>query len=90
MHTDILLAHHALLTPDLLSLDWAVVETRLQAYGRLSWPELPPPEAVFAAILRGVFDDVLFITALLALAWQVYGQLSGDVGARAANLLLRR
>ena len=62
MQTDILLSHHALLTPDLFALDWAAVETRLQAYRRHPWPELPPPEAVFAIILRG-FDDVLLITA---------------------------
>jgi hypothetical protein len=35
---------------------------------------LPPPEAVFADILRGFFDDVLLITAVLALAWHVNGQ----------------
>jgi len=63
MQTDILLSHHALLTPDLFALDWAAVETRLQAYRRHPWPELPPPEAVFAIILRGFFDDVLLITA---------------------------
>jgi hypothetical protein len=90
MQTDILLAHHALLTPDLLTLDWTAVETRLQGYRRHPWPELPPPEAVFAIILRGVFDDVLLITAVLALAWHVNGQQSSDIGARAATLLLRR
>jgi hypothetical protein len=90
MQTDILLAHHALLTPDLLTLDWATVETRLRAYRRHQWPDLPPPEAVFAIILRGFFDDVLLITAVLALAWHVNGQQSGDIGARAATLLLRR
>jgi hypothetical protein len=51
---------------------------------------LPPPEAAFAIILRGVFDDVLLITAVLALAWHVNGQQSSDIGARAAALLLRR
>lgn len=35
MQTDILLSHHALLTPDLFALDWAAVQTRLQAYRRL-------------------------------------------------------
>ena len=90
MQADILLAHHALLTPDLLARDWGSVQTRLQAYRRHVWPELPPPEAVFAIILRGVFDDVLLITAVLALAWHVNGQQSSDIGARAATLLLRR
>ena len=90
MRTDILLSHHALLTPGLLTLDWAAVEARLQAYRRHEWPELPPPEAVFAIILRGVFDDVLLITAVLALAWDVNEQQSSDIGARAATLLLRR
>ena len=88
--SDILLSHHALLTPDLLALDWAAVETRLQAYRRHEWPDLPPPEAVFAIILRGVFDDVLLVTAVLALAWHVNGQQSTDIGARASTLLLRR
>ena len=88
--SDILLSHHALLTPDLLALDWAAVETRLQAYRRHEWPDLPPPEAVFATILRGVFDDVLLVTAVLALAWHVNGQQSTDIGARASTLLLRR
>jgi hypothetical protein len=87
---DILLEHHALLAPDLLTLDWAAVETRLQAYRRHQWPELPPPATVFAIILHGVFDDVLFITAVLALAWNVNGQLSSKIGARAAGLLRRR
>jgi hypothetical protein len=90
VQTDILLAHHALLTPDLLALDWAAVETRLQAYRRHPWPDMPPPQAVFAVILRGFFDDVLLITAVLALAWHASGQQSGDIGARAAVLLLRR
>jgi hypothetical protein len=90
MHTDMLLAHHALLTPELLTLDWAAVEARLQANRRHAWPELPPPEAVFVIILRGVFDDVLLIMAVLALAWNVNGQQSSDIGARAATLLLRR
>ena len=90
MQTDYLLSHHALLTPDLLSLDWPAVETRLQAYRRHPWPDLPPAETVFAVILRGVFEDVILITALLALAWHVNGQQSTDIGARAANLLLRR
>jgi hypothetical protein len=90
MQTDILLSHHALLTPDLFALDWAAVETRLQAYRRHQWPELPPPEAVSAIILRGFFDDVLLITAVLGLAWYVNGQQSSDIGARAARLLLRR
>jgi hypothetical protein len=90
MQTDILLTHRALLTPDLLTLDWAAVETRLQAYRRYPWPELPPPEAVFAIILRGVFDDVLLITAVLALAWHVNRQQSSNIGAQAATLLLRR
>ncbi len=90
MQTDILLSHHALLTPDLFGLDWATVDTRLQAYRRHPWPELPPPEAVVAIILRGYFDDVLLITAVIGLAWHVNGQQSGDIGARAAKLLLRR
>jgi hypothetical protein len=90
MQTDNLLMHNALLTPDLLTLDWAAVETRLQAYRRYPWPELPPPEAVFAIILCGVFDDVLLITAVLALTWNVNGQQSSNIGARAATLLLRR
>jgi hypothetical protein len=90
MHTDIFLIHHALLTPDLLSLDWPAVETRLQAYRRHPWPDLPPAEAVFVVILRGVFDDVLLIAGLLALTWHVNGQQSSDIGARASNLLLRR
>jgi hypothetical protein len=90
MQTDILLAHHALLTPDLLALDWDAVETRLRAFRRYPWPDMPPPEAVFGVILRGFFDDVLLITAVLALAWHVNGQQSGDIGARAAILLLRR
>jgi hypothetical protein len=90
MQPDILLTHRALLTPDILSFDWAAVETRLQAYRRHPWPELPPPEAVFGLILRGFFDDVLLIAAVLALAWHVNGQQSSDIGARAATLLLRR
>jgi hypothetical protein len=90
MHADILLVHHALLTPDLLTFDWAAAETRLQAYRRHEWPELPPPAVVFAIIVRGLFDDVLLVTAVLALAWHVNGQQSTDIGARAASLLLRR
>ncbi|WP_140981011.1 hypothetical protein [Bradyrhizobium guangdongense] len=90
MHTDFFLAHHALLTPDVLSLDWAAVEARVNPYRRDPSPDLPPPQALFAVILRGVFDDVLLVTALLALAWHVNGQQSSDIGARAANLLLRR
>lgn len=90
VQTDILLRHPALLTPGFLTLDWTAVEMRLQAYRRYPWPELPPPEAVFAIILRGIFDDVLLITAVLALAWDVNGQQSSNIGARAATLLLRR
>ena len=88
--TDILLAHHALFTPDLFALDWADVETRLQAYRQHPWRDLPSPEAVLAIILRGLFDDVLLITAVLALAWHVNGQQSSDIGARTSTLLLRR
>ncbi len=90
MQMDVLLIHHALLTPDLLALDWAAVETHLQSYRRHPWPELPPSEAVFAIIMRGFFDDVLLITAVLALTWYVTEQQSTDIGARAATLLLRR
>lgn len=84
------LLHRALLTPDLLALDWAAVQTHLQPYRRHPWPELPPPEVVFGVILHGFFDDVLLVTAVLALAWYVNGQQSTDIGARAAALLLRR
>ena len=90
MRPDILLSHHALLTPNLLTLDWADAQARLQAYRRHQWPELPPPEAVFGIILRGAVDDVLLITAVLALAWDVNVQQSTDIGGRAAALLLRR
>jgi hypothetical protein len=90
MQADILLLHHALLTTDLVKLDWPAVETYLQPYRRHPWPELPPPEAVFGIVLRRFFDDVLLVTAVVALAWHVHGQQSTDIGARAASLLLRR
>ena len=90
MQADILLLHRALLTTDLLKLDWSAVETHLQPYRRHPWPDLPPPEAAFGIILRGFFDDVLLVTAVVALAWYVHGLQSTDIGARAASLLLRR
>lgn len=90
MQTDIMLVHHALLTADYLALDWTAVQTHLQPYRRHPWPELPPPETVFAVVLRGLFDDVLLIAALLALTWYVNDQQSTDIGARAAGRLLRR
>ncbi len=90
MEPDILLLHRALLTTDLVKLDWTAVETHLQPYRRHPWPELPPPEAVFGIVLRGLFDDLLLVTAVVALAWYVHGQQSTDIGARAASLLLRR
>ena len=85
MHADILLSHYALLTPDLFALEWNAVELRLQAYRQHPWPDLPPPEAAFAIILRGFFDDVLLITAVLALAWHANEQQSSDIGARVAT-----
>jgi hypothetical protein len=90
MQPDILLTHHALLMPDLLLLDWASVETRLQAYRKYPWPDLAPPQAIFAVLLRGLFDDVLLVAAALTLAWHVNGQQSSGIGARATALLLRR
>ncbi len=87
---DILLTHHALLMPNLLSLDWPNVEARLQPYRRHALPNLPPPQAVAAIILRRLYDDVLLIMSVVALAWHVNGQQSSDIGARAAALLLRR
>jgi hypothetical protein len=87
---DFQLHHHALLSPDLLSQNWLDIEAHLEPYRRNRWPQTPPPEAVFGIIQRNCFDDVVAVTATVALAWYMNNQQSTDIGARAAKLLLQR
>lgn len=78
-----------LLFPYLVSLDLPTAQESIQ-------PNLPqyrsPPGAdeLFNAILGGVHEDVLLLTAALLFFWSVDHKQVSDIGARTASALLRR
>lgn len=49
-----------------------------------------PVGALFSALWRGVFDDVVILSAAVTLSWHVRGLQSGDLGGQTSRMLLQR
>jgi hypothetical protein len=89
LQPDHILNHQLLLTPELLGVEWSDVAVRLAPFRRGS-PYMVTPWPLFGSILQRAFDDVIVLTAAVALAWLLREQQATDIGGRTANLLLRR
>ena len=81
--------HRRMLYPSLLQLDWEEARTRVSA---LSYGYLPPPspDQLFSSIMRGAHDDVVLLTAVLFLFWNMTNKQASNIGGRTARSLLDR
>jgi hypothetical protein len=64
---DHILNHQLLLTPELLGVEWSDVAVRLAPFRR-GFPYMVTPWPLFGSILQRAFDDVIVLTAAVALA----------------------
>ncbi len=83
------LRHRRMLYPSLLQLDWEEARTSVAAlsYGYLP---APSPDQLFSSIVRGAHDDVVLLTAVLFLFWNMTNKQASDIGGRTARSLLSR
>ena len=83
------LRHRRMLYPSLLELDWEEAKTRVStlSYGYLP---APSPDELFSSIIRGAHNDVVLLTAVVFLFWNMTSKQASDIGARTARSLLNR
>ena len=80
----------AILTPALASGDWAAAGRIARLASRFPTLDRFTPGGVFGAVVKGAYEDVVVVSAALALSWFMNQAQTSDIGARAADRLLRK
>jgi hypothetical protein len=81
--------HPEFLSPDLFGLDWDQAGPIGRAFRQHSFYEVTPKSLV-GNTLRAAHDDVLILSAAVALSWGVHRRQSTDIGSREATAVLQR
>ena len=80
----------AILTPGLTAGDWANAERMARLASRFPTLDRFTPGGVFGAVVKGAFEDVVVVSAAVALSWYMDQAQTSDIGGRAADRLLRK